>query len=238
MALTPTTLQTLITEVRLHTNTENNQIVTDTEITGYLNNGLAILDAILVSKFSDYKITKTLVSCNGTTNIISLPADFLKLRGLDCWAAPTASDGYITMTEYGWDERNKKIYPTGGNQIWTPYDLQYRLEDQRLTILPIQIAPNYQYRLNYTPDYIPLVNTTDTLQSYMDTQLWRQYGVFEASADVLAKQDLDASFFMTKAEQLREHLIQLATPNRNADAPKGVGTGDRSYYGYPFPLDW
>ena len=234
MALVPTTLQSLLTVLRQRTNMEVNQFVTDLELTNYLNASLSLLDGILVSKFSDYKLTKVLATVQPNTNIITLPLDFLKLRGVDLWLANGQSDGYLTMNEYGWDERNKKVYPFGGNLILSPY----RLEGNQITILPPQTAANYTYRLNYTPDYIPLVLVTDTLQTYMDTQSWSQYAIYDSAAQILAKQDQDISFFMAQAGALRDHLIKMATPNRNAAEPKSVGVSSRGDGGAGSGYGW
>ena len=234
MAITPTTLSTLITQLRLRTNMENNQFVTDAELTGYLNDSLCIMDSILVSKFGNYKLTKTIVSVVPGTNYITLPNDFLKFQGLDVYFNPGQADGYLKMNEYSWQERDKRVFPNGGNVggVISPHVYEYRLEGQQLTIIPPQVASNYQYRLNYIPDYIPLVNPlTDTLQPYMDTQNWRQYAVYDSAAQVLAKQDLDPSFFIGQAERMKQHLIELATPNRNSGEPKSVSCGDRGMDG-------
>lgn len=222
MALIPTTLQVLITNVRQRTNMENNQFVVDAEIINYLNDSLSVLDAILVSKFDKYKLTKVILSVNAGTSQISLPNDFLKLAGMDVWLSNGQADGYITMNEYSWEQRNKKVYPSGGNLLYSPYHMEYHLEGQTINILPPQTAANFSYRVSYVPDFIALVNATDTLQSYMDTQNWRQYAVYDVAAQVLAKQDLDPSFFMAKANELKEVLIKLATPNRNQGEPKSV----------------
>jgi hypothetical protein len=220
---------------------ENNQFVTDSELTNYLNDSLSILDAILVSKFSDYKLTKSLVSVVAGTNYISLPNDFLKFRGIDVYFNPGQQDGYYKINEYGWAERDKRIFPAGGptGGIISPYVFEYRLEGAQITIIPPQLASSYQYRLNYAPDYIALVNPTDTLPAYMDTQNWRQYAIYDSAAQVLAKQDLDPGFFMAQADRMKQHLVELATPNRDSGEPKSVGLGDRGNSGgIPYGLGW
>ena len=239
MALTPTTAQTLITAVRSRTDMKVNQFITDTDIIGYLNDPLAILDGILISKFSNYKLTKVLATCTTGTNILPLPADFLKLMGLDLWYNQGAPDGYCTVNEYGWNSRNDRQYPTSGNVggIISPYIFEYRLEGNQITIIPPQVASLYTYRLNYVPDFIPLVNSTDTLQSYMDSQNWRQYAVYAASAQILAMQDLDPTFFQSQAQMIQSHIIELSAPARNQGEPKSVGIGGREY-GPTNPYGW
>lgn len=231
MSLNPTTLQSLILTVRQRTDTVNNTgYVSDAEITGYLNNDLCVLDGVLISKFNDYKITKVIMSVNAGTNYITVPLDFLKLRGVDVWFNNQAADGYITMQEYSWEHRNKKIYPNGGQvSLVFPYCLEYRLEGQNINILPPEIANNYQYRVNYSPDYIPLVYPTDTLQTYMDSQAWCEYAICKSAAKICQKQDLTdtASLFLSQAMELKEHIQKLSAPNRNSGEPKAMSSGGR-----------
>lgn len=237
MSLNPTTLQSLITQIRNRIDLPTSQYISDAEITTMLNASLAELDRILISKFNDYKITATIVSVTPNTNYIQLPLDFVKLRGLDVWFNPTSMDGYITSPEYSFKHRNKKIYPSGGvtSGIFFPYCIEHRLQGQQIVLLPPQIAANYQYRLWYSPDFIPLVNTTDTLQTYMDTQSWSEYGVLDVCIKILAKQGVDASTFQTQKEQQRESITKLSAPNREAGEPKSLVDSSSYYeanYGY------
>ena len=229
MALVPTTLQSLITLLRQHCNMENSQFVQDTELTSYLNNSLSILDDILISKFSHYKLTNTILSVAPTSNYISLPADFVKLQGVDVYFNIGQPDGYYTLPEYSWEHRNTVLYPgltasTSGLYM----SLEYSLQGQTIVIRPAAIANNYQYRVSYSPGYIPLVNYSDTLQPYMDSQAWCQYAIYDSAVKVNQKQDLDATMFLNQSQMLRDHIIKLATPNRNAGEPKCV-SDVRSY---------
>lgn len=221
MSLNPTTLQSLITLLRQTTNMENSQFVTDSELTSYINDALALLDAVLISKFDDYKLTEILTTIVPNTNYVSLPLDFLKFRGLDIQYNTTNPDGYTTVHEHSFQKRNDYSYPGTWLTIG-PMSITYRLQGQQVVLLPAILAGQYQYRLWYTPDYIPLVNPSDTLQTYMDSQNWYQYAIAEAATFVLAKQDLDATIFMEKSAMLKDHITKLSAPNRNSGAPKSV----------------
>lgn len=242
MALIPTTLQSLITQVRQQSNMENNQFVTDPEITTYLNNALSILDDILINKFSFYKVTPIIVSAQPNSNYIQLPLDFVKLQGMDVWLNSGSADGYWTMKEFTWQHRNDQLYPgaiaittIGIGGSWQ--NIQYCLEGQQIVLQPASLATQYQFRMWYSPGYIPLINYSDTLQPYMDSQSWCQYAVYEASVDILTKQDLDPSIFMQKAAAMKEHIIKLAAPNRNAGEPKCV-SDTRGFGGGPYGWNW
>lgn len=221
MSNNPTTLQSLITLLREITNMENSQFVTDVELTSYLNNSLSLLDAYLISKFDDYKINSILTTIVPNTNYLTLPLDFVKFRGLDIFYNNTSPDGYITIHEHSFQKRNDYQYP-GTFVTIGPNAISYRLQGQQIVLLPALLAGQYQYRLWYTPDFIPLVNPTDTLQTYMDSQNWYQYAVYDFAIQVLAKQDLDTGVFMSRAFELKNHIIKLSAPNRNAGEPKSV----------------
>lgn len=225
-----TTLTDMISLLRQRTNMENNQFVTDQELTSYLNNSLCLLDGILISKFNDYKLSAVLVSVVDGHEHIDLPADFLKLRGLDIFFNEDNPDGYITLNEFSFRQRNKRPFPITGPLVYGPYQMEYRLQGNYIKLIPGQIANKWRYRLWYTPDFIKLVNGSDTLEPYMDSQSWYEYAICEASIKVLLKQDLDASQFVAQSAQLKDHILKLSAPNRNSAEPAAIvdtrGTSD------------
>ena len=231
MALVPTTCQSLVSAVRFQTNTENNQIVTDGEIIGWLNEGLCQLDMVLISKFDDYKIAQVLIPWDATNGVVPLPADFLKLRGLDIQFNASDPDGYVKVNKFNFQKRNRRPYGFTGPVGYGPYGVEYRLVAQGILIEPVALANQWPYRVWYTPDYIPLVNPGDTLQPYMDSQEWSSIGIKHACVQVLAKQDLDPSTFISQKAELVELITRLSAPNRDAGEPASV-CDTRSDYGY------
>lgn len=206
------TLQNMLTLLRQRTNMENNQFVTDAELTSYLNNSLCLLDGLLISKYNDYKISS--VTLTTTTDELTLPTDFLKMRGLDV----IVDNQYITVQPFSFKQRNKNSLQA----VFTPYSLEYRLQGRVVKLMPAANAPSYSYRLWYTPDYIPLSATTDSLESYMDNQAWYEYAIVDSAIKVLAKQDLDPSVFIAQAAELKDHILKLSAPNRNAGDPISI----------------
>lgn len=205
-----TTLQSLLTLLRQRTSMETSQFCTDDELTTYINNSLALLDGILISKFSDYKMNQATLST--TTDELQLPLDFLKFRGLDILTADGSAN--ITLEPFEFKNRNKEVFVF--NQI------KYRLQGNKIKLIPVQLASQYQYLLYYTPDYIPLVNLTDTLQAYMDSQAWSEYAIVDSAVKVCAKQNLDPSTFMAQAQELKDHITKLSAPNRNQGDPVSI----------------
>lgn len=232
MSANPTTLQTILTMVRNRTNMENSQFVTDAELTTYINNSLCQLDMILVSKYNDYKLANVTGQVPNSSAQITLPSDFLKLRGVDVQWIPGNADGFISLMQFSFQHRNKKLYPVGGNLGYGPYQLEYRLQGNTIQLLPVAVATQWTFRIWYTPDYVPLVNSTDTLQTYMDSQNWYEYAVVDTAIKVLQKQDLDPGSFMAQKAELKEMIIKLSAPAREKGAPASV-VDSRFWDSYP-----
>lgn len=236
MSLNPTTLQSMITLLRQRTNTEISQFVTDSELTSYLNNSLSVLDGILITKYNDYKITDIMTNLVPSTDRLQLPDDFLKFRGLDILFNPNDLDGYQTVHDISFRKRNTKSYGILGNGLYSAHSIKYRILGNTIKLVPAKIAAQYNYRLWYVPDFIPLVNSTDTLQPYMDSQAWYEFAIADAAVKVQEKQDLldSASFFQKQADALQEHITKVSAPNRNAGDPISIvdTRNDHEHGGY------
>lgn len=234
-----TSLGTIITAVRQRSNMEQNQFVTDAEITTMVNQSLCQLDMILISKFNDYKLTSTILTASSTDGSITLPSDFLKLRGVDVQYSASDPDGYIEIREHSFQHRNRKPYlaaPMVGG--FGPNTVSYRLQGSKIIISPASLATQWSYRIWYTPDYIQLASSIDTLQAYMDSQCWYEYAVIDCCIKILAKQDLDASTFMQQKEESKGLIMQLSAPNRNAGEPKAVVDTRFSGGTWGYGWDW
>jgi hypothetical protein len=234
-----TTLSDIITAIRQRANMEQSQFVTDAEITGMVNESLANLDAILIAQFNDYKITSTILTASSSDGSLTLPDDFLKLRGVDAQINASDPDGYVELREYSFQHRNRKPYvaaPMGGS--FGPFSVNYRLQGMKVIIAPVALATQWPYRVWYTPKYTALAANTDTLQTYMDTQYWHQYAVYDCAAGILSKQDLDPSAMIAKREEAKGIITHLSAPNRNAGEPKAVIDTRFSDGGWGYGWDW
>lgn len=219
-----TTLQDIIDDCRRRIDMKVNQFWTDADFTAEINKSLSQLDMILISKFNDYKLTSVITSVTGNT--ITLPDDFLKLRGVDVVTDINSSDGYITVEPFSFKRRNSRPFASA---IGVLYEMQYRLQGNTIVILPASVASQYQYRIWYTPDFIPLENPTDTLEPYMDSQSWFEYAVLDTCAKCQAAQDLNAQTFLMQKEELKQMIISLSAPNRDAGEPAFIVNTERDF---------
>jgi hypothetical protein len=235
-----TALSDLITAIRQRADMVNNQFVTDAEITVMVNESLAQLDGILIAQFNDYKITPVILTASSTDGSLTLPSDFLKLRGVDAQYNANDPDGYVEIREYSFQQRNRKPYmmsPLGGG-IGGPYNVNWRLQGMQVMIAPVSLATNWKYRVWYTPKYTALALTTDTMQPYMDTQYWHQYGVYDCCVKILGKQDLDPATFVGLREEARALIMQISAPNRVTAEPKCVVDTRFDNRGWGYGWDW
>lgn len=231
-----TALADIILAIRVRADIKNNQLVSDTDITTMVNQSLCQLDMILISKYSDYKLTSAILTASAVDGSIALPSDFLKLRGVDVQYNANDPDGYIEIHEYSFQHRNRKPYMAQGSSGFGPNSLAYRLQGAKIIVAPVAQATRWPFRIWYTPDYVPLSATTDPLQPYMDSQGWYEYAVVDCCIKILAKQDLDPATFMAQKAEISALIMSLSAPNRNASEPKAMvdsrDFGDVGGYGY------
>jgi hypothetical protein len=211
---------------------ENNQFVTDVELTSYINNSLSELDDLLISRYEDYKLSTAsgvITIAQDGYNKFALPADFLKLRGCDRQVDGDAHH-FMTMQRFGLQERNKNAYPVL-RAAYGSYSLLYRVEGRNIVVVPADNSAA-TYRVWYVPQYILLVAPSDTLQPYMDTQAWCEYAIVDVSIKVLAKQNLDPSIFMAQKDALIKRVEAMAANLDAGSAAKTVDTRHNNLNAY------
>jgi hypothetical protein len=226
-------LQDVIDYIRQRTGTVNNDAVTDEEITTMANLALANLDLLLATTYEDYRMYPFLATLAGGpgNNMIPLPADFLKLRGVD-YGGPNQ---WITLYGFGLQERNRFSNPVVALSF--PYldgaSRRVRVMDNFIYIEPAQLAGG-QYQVWVTPKFAPLVNPTDLLPNYMDTEGWVEYAVASAGVKIYTKLLLPAQAFL-EDRAYYEGLVRNGAANRMSNGPKvmqNVRNGQDN--GYPF----
>lgn len=232
-----TTLQDIITLTRQRSNMENNFFVTDAELTTYINNSLAELDDILVTRYDDYRLANFLsvLPSDNSNNVIPISSTLYKLRGVDRQYNTAASNGsqinWYTLRSFMFPERNRFNNPY--TVLGAPYMIQvtYRLVDQGILIEPAQQAGG-TYQVWYTPKFITLALPTDILDLSMDTQAWVEYAVVDCCVKIFNKQNLDPSGFMAEKMALKERIVGAAQ-NRDTSGPQRIAnTRMNNIYGY------
>lgn len=216
-----TTLANLITLVRQRSDMENNQFVTDTELTTYINNSLSELDDLLTTEYEDYRLDNfiSVLPQNGYSNVIPIPSTFNKLRGVDF--QNNVNGPWYTLLPFQFTQRNRNNnLLTNITVPWGKVGLTYRLADQGLIIAP-QTQAGGTYQIWYTPKFNNLILPTDLVPPAMDLQAWMEYAVVDCAIKIFNKQGLDPSAFMNEKALLRQRII-AAAKNRNSAAPRTI----------------
>lgn len=217
-----TTLLDLRNLVRQRSNMEKNYFVSDAELTSYINNSLAELDDILITEYEDYRVNtfQAYLPPDASNNIISVPSNFYKLRGVD-FSKDDQPNRWYTLYPFQLTERNRNNN-TLNNMIapWGNMRLSYHLSDAGIIIEPAQSCGG-KYQIWFVPKFLQLVEDTDTLTIQMDTQAWIEYVAVDCCIKVFNKQNMDPSGFMAEKAALKQRIVSAAK-NRDAAAPKRV----------------
>lgn len=216
-----TQLQDIITLTRQRSNMENNQFVTDPELTTYINNSLAELYGLMVRMYEEYNLAtfQAVLPIDGVSNVISIPSQLMKLRGIDYVNFAQGGPPYYTLYQFQFPERNRDNNVL--NNIVSPWgkvQLSYRLADVGIIIQPQQQA-NGTYNVWYTPKYVNLIQPTDTLTIQMDSNAWVEYAVVDCCVKIFNKQNLDPSGFAMEKQELKARIM-AETKNRDSSGPK------------------
>jgi hypothetical protein len=219
----PFTLSALRTLVRQRSDTENDGHITDAELTNYVNASFAELYDILTSRFEDYFITEPAPQyvLTGTTNTISLPADFYKMRGLDYLANGT--DDWVEVKKFNFADRNKRRTAISRLANGYPYR-EYRVLGSLITINPPQQAAG-TYQLWYIPRFAPLVLDLDVLTGVLD---FEEYIVVDAALKCVIKQEGDITALKLSKADLVKRISEMAS-NRDAGEPETIADASGSF---------
>lgn len=237
-----TQLSDIITLIRQRSNMENNYFVSDAELITYINNSLGELDDILITTYNDYRVStfQAILPSDGSNNIISIPSNFYKLRGVDFLdsSAPTGSvPRWYTLYPFQLIERNRNNSNFGSiTAPWGKVRLSYLLTDVGIMIQPAsQVGGTYQ--IFYVPKLVPLVDEDDALTIQMDTQAWVEYAVTDCCVKIFNKQNLDPSGFLAEKAALKQRIV-AAAKNRDSAAPKRMANVRFQNDDWILPYTW
>ena len=186
--------------------------VSDVEVTDYLNQGIAELHDILVTKYEDYSLSSaTFTLTAGEDNEFDLPSDFYKCLGVD-YATNSNSTTVVNLRSYNFGERNmynNLFYNTG--LVATP---RYHIQGTRLKFIP-KPTTSGTATLFYVPEAQQLT-TKDTLLNIPNG--YEEYAVICAAINCLQKEETDVRVLLTQKAALKDRIEKAAT-YRNAGDP-------------------
>lgn len=233
---TTMSLLALRTAVRQRSDMVNDQFISDSELTSYINQSYFELYDLLVQKYGDnyYVANPYTISTDGSNQFFSLPTDFYKLLGVDL-ALSNTNDSFVTIRPFNFSDRNRYAVPNF-QSFYGVTNMRYRLNGDKLWLTPTP-AGGQTIRLWYVPKLTTLSADGDTVDGISG---WTEYIIVDACIKALAKQESDVTVFaLQKAELIKR--IENAAENRDAGNPATVGdtqfsdlwwpTGSGSGYG-------
>jgi hypothetical protein len=214
------TLASLITQTRQRADIEGSQVVTDSELTGYINSSIKELYDILVSTYEDYYLSETTVTVT-TGDSITLPTDFYKLRGLDY----VEGSVYYPVLPFKFSQRNQQNVELFSA---TPaVKSRYRVQGSVIKLVPAAAAAG-AYRVWYIPRATELSLTTDTFDGING---WEEFVIVDAAIKCMVKQELGTQELEKQKKDLIRRIEAMA-PNRDADAPACIKDNDEYMYSF------
>ncbi len=209
------TLADIRTAAQSRADMTNSAFVATSEWNSYINGSYYELYDVLIEKYGDdYYVNQSTATTSGTTQFITLPADFYKGVGVDLQVS--APDWWVTLKPFEFAERNRFAL-RNYQSFYGLSNLRYHYQGASLMLSP-QPAAGQTLRIWYIPRLAPLVNDSDVADGISG---WLEYVVVDAARKALVKEESDPSALMAeKVDLLRR--IEVAAENRDAGAPQQV----------------
>lgn len=225
----------------------NSEFVTKQEWNSFINLAQYELYDLLITTYEDYYIaTPVQFTTNGADYLYPLPnakLDFqngvnpdqtitkapgvYKLRGVDL-ALQTASNAYVTISRFNFEDRNKFVYPNTASTIYGVFNMQYRPMGDKIEFIPTPSA-NQSIRLWYIPRLQQLLKDTDITTTSISG--WIRYVIVRAAKYALDKEESDTTKLDQELLFLKTRIEESAS-NRDAGAPDTISDTRNSNGGW------
>jgi len=208
MARTQTLLE-LRTRARQFCGMENSLFITDSELTGYLNQSICDLESQLEAAGAfERKPQSASFTCTAGTETTPTPTGALAVYGVDLSVNSTTR----TLDRIEFDDRNmfrEYSVPTNGTPAF------FRVDGTSIYLYP---TPNRAYSgtVYYYRGHVDLSADTDT---YDGVNGWDNYAVWSAVAIMLAKQESDPQFAMSERGRWLQTILTGATRLNTQKSP-------------------
>jgi hypothetical protein len=231
------TLSTLIAAVRSRIDRVGSAFISDSEITGWLNEGLAELWDVITQANQDYTLesdTVSIVSGTNTYDLSSFDPEILRIRGV------TLAIGTLryTLSPCSIRERDhdpSSVYPYvylpdyyGGGSAPHNSPYRYRLEGLNLVITP-EPQESGTATVYYTPKVTLLSSPSDTTDSALEAH-WLKHAIYHACIEAREKEEEDTTSLQRRRIEM-EQRIKKAVKRRTTD-PKRIIDVNAGGWGY------
>lgn len=223
-----TTLTQMRTRVRRRADFENNNFISDAELTGFINSSYQELYDLLVSSFEDYFVgdpTSFAVASGSST--YTLPADFYKLVGLD---RLLSGNDYYPLRPFNFMDRNNRRLVQRVRGLYNK--VSYRVLGSVIRFTPEDQAEG-SYRIWYVPTLTLLSADSDEILSTITNQGWEEYIEVDAAIKCLQKEESDVQVLMMQKQALIRRVEEMAK-NRDIGDCDRITDVTKSGYDDPF----
>lgn len=199
----------------------------------YINASCYELYELLVGEFEDYYTNNLFLTLDGSTDgydLSTLGFVTFKIRGLDkSISGNSSATDWYPVRAFDWNDRDRANRTV--NKLYRTL-LGYKWVGSILKLSPLdQVAGTY--RLWYIPDFVPLVNDSDTIPT--DFVRWADYLVVDCVIKALQKEETDPAVFVMQKEQLKARIMSMAA-GRDAGGQERVGDVTRNGYDPDLPF--
>lgn len=210
------TLSQLRTLIRQRADMENSTFVTDDEIVGYINQGIAELHDELISLYEDFYVSSAPIALPADSPM-DLPNNFYKCLGVDL----NSSGVTYRLKPFHFGERNSYSNPVFSS-AGAP-SLFYGIQGDELKFMP-DTTISGTGTLWYVPEpqQFALGSSEDAVELNIKARQiaigYEEYIVLDGAIKCLIKEESDYSTLVALKEQQRQRIIGAAA-RRDAGEP-------------------
>lgn len=160
---------------------------------------------------------------NGITNASNYRAPaFYKLFGVDL-AVNNASNAWVTVKKFMFEERNQYLYPNSSSTIYGITNMKYRQIGQNGSGTQLEFIPtpsgSQLIRIWYIPRLTKLLLDTDVTTAGISG--WIEYVIVDAAIKAMQKEESDCSVLMAQKSALIKRINDSAS-NIDANQPDRI----------------
>lgn len=197
------TLTDLKTDIRNRTDMNDTDIITEVELTSYINSSITELYDLLVSKYGDdYYLSSSSITMASGAYQVTLPNNFLKIKGVDL----VEGNKTTALNTFNFKNRNRKGL------------LQWRVMGNNLIFTDDEKAGSKSLVVWFVPSCVKLTMGADTFDGING---WEEYVIVDCMIKCYQKEEQDVSITFAQKQALISR-IELAAANRNAAEPERI----------------
>ena len=202
------TLRTLRDEVREYADMlVEDGFATDEFIDTCLVRNLREIYDVLVNSFQTYFVQSFSFEIPSSPgNNFALPEDFYKLVSV---SIAHGTDPIYELSHLNWKEEGIDLHTVADDNK----NIRYMIQGGELITNKVPIAGDH-----FLISYVPQFNVPQHQDETLDWQIpvgWEGYAVFKSVADCLAKEESDPGYWLQKAAEVKQGVIDYAMQRDN-----------------------